>query len=133
MINHIGKPSLRGLTLHLAGTNSDIFFYLLITLQRYNSHVYRLHAQEVVKISMQLTDLCHGLHFYADILFQLAGTDVTREYEGHVVGINQFQESRALHVGTWRLLELISRKIYLCKNKLLDLFLVVHLSLKTLK
>ena len=96
-------------------------------------HIHWLQAQEVVKISMQLTDLCHGLHFYADILFQLAGTDVTREYEGHIVGINQFQESRSLHVGIWRLQELISRKIYLCKNRLLDLFLVVHLSLKTLK
>ena len=80
MIKRIGKPSLRVLTLRLAGTNSEIFFYLLITLQRYNSHIHWLHAQEVVKISMQLTDLCHGLHFYADILFQLADTDVTREY-----------------------------------------------------
>ena len=50
--------------------------------------------------------------------------DVTREYEGHIVGINQFQESRALHVGTWRLLELISRKIYLCKKGCLICFLL---------
>ena len=56
--------------------------------------------------------------------------DVTREYQSHIVGINQFQESRALHVRTERLLELVSRKIYLCKNRLLDLLLVVHLSLK---
>ena len=89
-------------------------------------HVHWLHAQEVVKVSMQLTYLCHGLHFYADVLFQLAGTNVTREYQGHIVGINQFQESRALHVRTGRLLELVSRKIYLCKNRLLDLLLVVH-------
>ena len=43
-------------------------------------HVHWLHAQEVVKVSMQLTDHCHGLHFYADVLFQLAGTDVSGEY-----------------------------------------------------
>ena len=43
-------------------------------------HVHWLHAQEVVKVSMQLTYLCHDLHFYADVLFQLAGTDVNREY-----------------------------------------------------
>ena len=43
-------------------------------------HVHWLHTQEVVKVCMQLTYLCHGLHFYAVVLFQLAGTDVTREY-----------------------------------------------------
>ena len=111
MIKRIGKPSLRILTLHLAGSNSDIIFYLLITLQRYDLHAHRLHAQEVVNISMQLTNLCHGLHFYADILFQLAGTEVTREYQGHIVGINQFQQSRALYVSTWGVLERMSRKI----------------------
>ena len=36
--------------------------------------------QEVVKVSMQLTYLCYDLHIYADVLFQLVGTDVTREY-----------------------------------------------------
>ena len=43
-------------------------------------HVHWLHAQEVVKVSMQLADLCDGLHFSAYVLFQRAGTDVTREY-----------------------------------------------------
>ena len=43
-------------------------------------HVHWLHTQEVVKVSMQLIYLCHCLHFYADVLFQLAGTDVSGEY-----------------------------------------------------
>ena len=89
-------------------------------------HVHWLHTQEVVKVYMQLTYLCHGLHFYADVLFQLAGSDVTREYQGHIVGINQLQESRALNLSTGRLFELISRKIYLCKKRLLVLLSVVH-------
>ena len=87
-------------------------------------HVHRLRAQEVVKVCMQLTYLCHGLHFYADVLFQLAGSDVTRQYQGHIVGINQLQESRALNLSTGRLFELISRKIYLCKRGCLFCFLL---------
>ena len=50
-----------------------------------------------------------------DVLLQLAGTDVTRKYQGHAIGIYKFQESCALHVSTWGLSKLISRKIYLCK------------------
>ena len=44
-----------------------------------------------------------------------AGTDVTGKYQGHAVGIYKLQESCALHVSTWGLSKLISRKIYLCK------------------
>ena len=69
------------------------------------------------------------VHFYADVLFQLAGTNVTREYQGHIVGINEFQESRALHVRTGRLLELISRNIYLCKKRLLLFYCLLSLKI----
>lgn len=70
--------------------------------------------------------LCHGLHLHVDVLLQLTGTDVTRKYQGHIVGIDKLQESCTLHVSTWGLSKLISRKIYLCKKRLLGLLSVVH-------
>ena len=98
LLMHVGKPLFQRLILtvfvcfryHVLSLNYPtkvrIFLEIIIlTDESLKStelfpHVHWLHTQEVVKVCMQLTYLCHGLHFYADVLFQLAGTDVTREY-----------------------------------------------------
>ena len=68
-----------------------------------------------------------ALHFYADVLLQLAGADITGKNQDHIIGIHEFQEPRALDVVTWRLSELISCQVYLCEERFLVLLLLcVH-------
>ena len=72
------------------------------------------------------TDLCHGLHFYADVLLKLAGTDIARKNQGHIVRIHKLQESCTLSVVAWRLLELVSCQFHLRKQRIFVFSLVVH-------